>query len=563
MIRNFLAVAGMVIFFQTSFAAQTHGYFFNQSNANDDVGSVNLSAIGTSPTFGSCPDAPFTSEICAIGSGAGLFLTAGAGTSLYAGTSTISVWYDAAPSDLSTRSPVLNDSGVGGGCTQAFDLSNGALPAGHMGWYYGYTLNCGSASQVYGQIDLGAVSSGVWHMYTLTNDGSNANVYIDGVLAAGFPNPSTGESASRQTNLLGDPNGAWARGAMRDVYVDGTAFTAVQVCALYAAQGGIGGSCGGGGTGTIQVSTNLSNSTFAITGPTRFTGSGLTSTFPNAFPGSYTINFGPVSGYSTPSPQMQTLSPGGTISFTGTYQTCTVDSAPVNTTYANNVIAGSTSGEGCQWTLMITNSQPFLWTNIAVTPSGAVITPAGDPASTAYSTLGILAPGQSINYSISFSQPDQSVEVLSSLTGGALDRAIFVNLIQGVINAASAIYPAIPVVELTIEDAGEIVQAANQMPDLLAALKDIFQTTCYDHLCWVTPNVSAGVSSLEAFFQNSTELRVFAELLASIGGDVLENALSALFKNKGFVIGLFQELYSNIYTAFLGSTTGAIFVTAQ
>jgi len=220
--------------------SQTHGYFFNKANANDDVGSINLSAIGTSPTFGSCPDAPFTSEICAIGSGAGVFSTVGAGTSLYSGTSTISFWYDAAPSDLSTRSPVLTDTGVGTGCTQVFELSNPDIPGGHMGWYYGGVVNCGSSGQSYGEIDLGAVSSSVWHMYTLTNDGSFANVYIDGILAAGFPNASTGEDASRRTNLLGDPNGAWAQGAMRDVYVDSTALTAVQVWNLHAAQGSIG-----------------------------------------------------------------------------------------------------------------------------------------------------------------------------------------------------------------------------------------------------------------------------------------------------------------------------------
>jgi hypothetical protein len=72
-------------------------------------------------------------------------------------------------------------------------------------------------------------------------------------------------------------------------------------------------------TGTISVTTNLSTAKFTITGPSTYTGSGTSATFPNAPVGSYTITFGLVAGYMAPVPQTQPLSAGSTISFNGVY----------------------------------------------------------------------------------------------------------------------------------------------------------------------------------------------------------------------------------------------------
>jgi len=72
-------------------------------------------------------------------------------------------------------------------------------------------------------------------------------------------------------------------------------------------------------TGAISVTTSLAAATFTITGPASFSGSGLSATFNNAPVGTYTITFGPVVGYITPSSQTQTLAAGGTIAYTGTY----------------------------------------------------------------------------------------------------------------------------------------------------------------------------------------------------------------------------------------------------
>ena len=73
-------------------------------------------------------------------------------------------------------------------------------------------------------------------------------------------------------------------------------------------------------TGTISVTTNLPQATFSIAGPGIYTGSGTSFTQANTFSGTYTVTFGGVSGYITPSTQTQNLSDGGTISFTGIYQ---------------------------------------------------------------------------------------------------------------------------------------------------------------------------------------------------------------------------------------------------
>ncbi|MGB7758548.1 MAG: LamG-like jellyroll fold domain-containing protein [Bryobacteraceae bacterium] len=73
------------------------------------------------------------------------------------------------------------------------------------------------------------------------------------------------------------------------------------------------------GTGTIQVTTDLSAATFTLSGPAGYTGSGTSWTQANAPTGAYTITFGAVPGYTTPAPQTQTLTTGGTITFAGAY----------------------------------------------------------------------------------------------------------------------------------------------------------------------------------------------------------------------------------------------------
>lgn len=78
---------------------------------------------------------------------------------------------------------------------------------------------------------------------------------------------------------------------------------------------------GGALSGTISVSTNLPSAAFTMTGSAMYTGSGTSFTVTTAPPGTYTISFNAVAGYATPPSQVQTLSAGGSVSFSGTYTT--------------------------------------------------------------------------------------------------------------------------------------------------------------------------------------------------------------------------------------------------
>lgn len=88
--------------------------------------------------------------------------------------------------------------------------------------------------------------------------------------------------------------------------------------------------------GTINVTSNVSSS-WVITGPATITGSG-TSQSSASPPGTYTITWGDVAGYTAPATQSLTLVSGGTITFNGAYvaATCSVSS-----------VSWSASGTSC------------------------------------------------------------------------------------------------------------------------------------------------------------------------------------------------------------------------
>jgi hypothetical protein len=72
-------------------------------------------------------------------------------------------------------------------------------------------------------------------------------------------------------------------------------------------------------SGTINITNSLSQATFTLSGPTSRSGAGLTFAVTNAPGGQYIVTFGSVPYYLTPSPQTNTLSPGGTLQFAGLY----------------------------------------------------------------------------------------------------------------------------------------------------------------------------------------------------------------------------------------------------
>ncbi|HMG86727.1 MAG TPA: choice-of-anchor D domain-containing protein [Terracidiphilus sp.] len=117
-------------------------------------------------------------------------------------------------------------------------------------------------------------------------------------------------------------------------------------------------------SGTISVTTNLLTATFTVVGPATFSGSGTSATFNSVPPGAYTIAFGPVAGYMTPSSPSQTLAAGGTLMFTGTYSPVSVAPNPVSfpTTYVGGTspvqYVTVTNGSGVAVTMGVVTASP-------------------------------------------------------------------------------------------------------------------------------------------------------------------------------------------------------------
>src|SRR6185295_18153075 len=71
--------------------------------------------------------------------------------------------------------------------------------------------------------------------------------------------------------------------------------------------------------GVIQISNNLSQARFVLTGPLNRSGQGLNTVITNAPPGEYTVAFASVLYYDAPATQIQTLAEGGALLFPGHY----------------------------------------------------------------------------------------------------------------------------------------------------------------------------------------------------------------------------------------------------
>ena len=83
-------------------------------------------------------------------------------------------------------------------------------------------------------------------------------------------------------------------------------------------------------TGTIVVTASVAGATFSITGAATY--SGAPQTIGNAPAGEYTISWGEVTGYTRPASQARTLTPGGTIFFSGNYVATPVQAGTITVT---------------------------------------------------------------------------------------------------------------------------------------------------------------------------------------------------------------------------------------
>jgi len=99
--------------------------------------------------------------------------------------------------------------------------------------------------------------------------------------------------------------------------------------------------------GTLQISNNLWQARFVMTGPTNFAGKGLSSVISNATPGQYVITYNPVAFYGTPISETKLLSSGSNVVFQGNYTFTDVNSNTIadgwETTYFGGVSSNRTA----------------------------------------------------------------------------------------------------------------------------------------------------------------------------------------------------------------------------
>lgn len=98
--------------------------------------------------------------------------------------------------------------------------------------------------------------------------------------------------------------------------------------------------------GTVLTSSNIPSS-WTITGPATITGSGTSQSSPLEPPGTYTVTWGAVPGYTTPASQSLTLTNGGTITFNGTYSANSCAAATVSNCNLPLTASGSSAGGSC------------------------------------------------------------------------------------------------------------------------------------------------------------------------------------------------------------------------
>ncbi|MBP9900175.1 MAG: S8 family serine peptidase [Verrucomicrobia bacterium] len=72
-------------------------------------------------------------------------------------------------------------------------------------------------------------------------------------------------------------------------------------------------------SGTVQITNNLWQAFYVLTGPTNRTAGGRSEILSTAPPGQYVIQYADLPYYQTPPPQTNLLAPGGSVTFTGNY----------------------------------------------------------------------------------------------------------------------------------------------------------------------------------------------------------------------------------------------------
>jgi uncharacterized protein (TIGR03437 family) len=167
-------------------------------------------------------------------------------------------------------------------------------------------------------------------------------------------------------------------------------------------------------TGTISVKANVSGATYSISGTAAFSGSGTTWSQSNAAPGSYTIVYGALNGYTAPSTETKVLTAGGALTFNGNYVPLTANSGAivVNANVAaaafNLTGAATFNGSGTSWSL-------------ATAPAGSYTITYGDLPGyvTPLAETKTLPISGSITFTATYVSTGGSVSVATNLAGAS------------------------------------------------------------------------------------------------------------------------------------------------
>ena len=247
------------------------------------------------------------------------------------------------------------------------------------GVVYGYTINTstGTLTPVPGSpfsSDTGASWTDI--------DPTGRFLYVSNEISQDITGYAINPPSGVLTALGSFPNG---RGA--------SAITTVQVAGI--------------SSGTITINANQPHATFSIS-PTIAgapTGGPYPVTIPNVPAGTYTVTFNPLAGYTVqqPSPQTQTLSAGGTISFMGTYTavpTTGTINVSTNLSGATFTITGPAmySGGGTSFTQPNAPAGPY---KITYNPVATYITPSPQ--------TGTLLAGQTLPFTATYTPVTLSV----------------------------------------------------------------------------------------------------------------------------------------------------------
>ncbi|MBS1823992.1 MAG: hypothetical protein JST93_01605, partial [Acidobacteria bacterium] len=182
-----------------------------------------------------------------------------------------------------------------------------------------------------------ALADNTWyHVVAVWNKtAKTTSLYVNGQLEGTRSIPNFGAQESRLVWGAGY-NGFGTRGTIDEVGLWNRVLTAGEVASLYNGGAGQAYPFSAASTGTIQVSSNLGNATWGIGGTASYNGTG-NQTVNGAAAGSYTMTWGAVAGYQTPSQQTLNLTAGSTIQFNGNYVPLTICTPPVITNLSPSV----------------------------------------------------------------------------------------------------------------------------------------------------------------------------------------------------------------------------------